>query len=173
MYVIGAEDITSSWLEKDVRAATGTVQRTIFDLGPASAGLLPQIFSMCSVLLVPVLTDLNSILTIPRIEASVKAMRDKGLNVPLPVYVSNKFDESNAMEQQARTLIQRQCGERLLPFTIRRSPDVAEAISGRMTVADHSPESEVTHDFTELAVWLRQTAPVRQAVTARNRWSER
>jgi cellulose biosynthesis protein BcsQ len=173
MNVIGADDITPEWLENDVKAAMKMVQRTIFDLGPASMAMLPQVLEMCAVLLVPLLSDLNSMLTVSRIEASVKAMQSKRIRAPLPFYVFNKFDERNSMDQEARNLVVRQCDERLLPITIRRSADVTAAICDRMTVADHAAESEVTHDFLEVAMWLRKVMPIRRTAKSPGRWSER
>ena len=61
MHVIGAEDITSDWLEGDVKLCDMQgVQRTIFDLGPDSKTLLPAILEMCGALLFLILSDLNS-----------------------------------------------------------------------------------------------------------------
>jgi cellulose biosynthesis protein BcsQ len=174
MHVIGTEEITPEWLDHDLRGAMGTVQRTIVDLGPAAAAYLPQFLQLCAVVVVPLLSDLNSILNLSRIEYSIKSMREKGIAVPLPYYLFNKFDENSPMDQQAQELVARQCGDRLLPFQIRRSPDVTAAICDRMTVADHAPESEVMHDFLHLAVWLKKMAPVHQALSRSSaRWSER
>lgn len=173
MQVIGVEVITQAWLEEDVRRAMQTADRTIFDLGLAATPVLPELLQMCAVLLVPLQADLNSLLTVSRIEASIAGMRDRGLQVPLPFYVFNKFDGNNSMDMEARNLVTRQCGDRLLPMSIRRSADINAAIADRMTVADHAPESEVTLDLTELAMWLRKVAPARQAVKLKGRWSER
>jgi cellulose synthase operon protein YhjQ len=169
--VIGADEVTGEWLKRDVASAMMASQRAIFDLGPASTGVLPEIFQMCTVILIPLLPDLNSILSISRIEASVKTMQSKGNKVPSPFYLFNEFDEQNSMDQRARELVVQQCGERLLPFTIRHGAEVAVAIASRMTVADHAPESEVTHDYMELAVWLRKVAPASQTIRS-SRWSE-
>src|SRR5579862_2016866 len=62
LQVIGAEEITEEWLSGDVKAAMVGSDRVIFDLGPASFGLLPNILGMASTILVPLLPDLNSIL---------------------------------------------------------------------------------------------------------------
>jgi cellulose biosynthesis protein BcsQ len=174
MRVLGeTEEITARWLEEAVNPATQAVQRVIFDLGPASMGILPQILSKCSVLLVPLLTDLNSILTVSRIESSIQAMTARGIYVPSPVYVFNLFEEQSHRDQQAWEMISRQCGERLLPVTIRYSSDLDDAIASRMTVADHAPGSEIVSDYTKLALWLRKIAPVRQAAKSVQRWTER
>ena len=171
--VLGTERVTHEWLVHDVKTAMSTSQRTIFDLGPASFSLLPEILPLCAVILIPLLTDLNSIMSIPRCEAHNAAMRgERGLDVPLPVYVSNKYDEASELERMGRELIADQIGERLLPISIRRSPDVTQAIAQRMTVADYAPESEITKDLYQLAVWLQQAAPAAQRAKSVGRWSE-
>jgi cellulose synthase operon protein YhjQ len=172
MHVIGAEEVTAEWLERDVKPAMRMAQRTIFDLGASSMAMLPQVLAMCDVLLVPILSDLNSILTVPRIERLIAGIREKGINAPLPFYIFNKFDEHSSMDQEARNLVSRQCGDRLLPNTIRRSPEVTAAISERMTVADHSPDSEVTQDVLRVALWLRKMLPLRRTAKPQTRWSE-
>jgi cellulose biosynthesis protein BcsQ len=173
MQVIGAEDITLEWLQSSVADTQLKAQRVIFDVGFASAHVLPQILEQCDVLLVPLLSDLNSLLTVQRIESRVLAARRRGLKIPSPFYLFNKFDEKNLMEMDAHGLAIRHCRERLLPFTIRRSVHVAEAISNRMTVVDCAPQSEVTRDCQELALWLRSVAPVVENAAAPVRWSER
>ncbi len=170
--VIGAEEITAEWLDGDVRAAMAASDRVIFDLGPASFGLLPNIFGMASTILVPLLPDLNSILTIPRIEASLEKMRSSGFKVPAPFYVFSEFDSESSVDQRARDLVAGQCGERLLPLTIRHGGEVGQAIASRMTVVDHAPESEVTHDYVQLAGWLQSVAPIRRAAKSAVRWTE-
>jgi len=169
--VIGADEVTAAWLENDVSAAMSSSQRTIFDLGPASFSLLPQIFAMCTGILIPLLPDPNSILSISRIENLLEKLRSAGHKVPSPYYVFNQFDDEYSMDLQARELAGRQCGERLLPLAVRHGVEIAEAIAFRMTVADHAPESEVTHDFLELALWLENVSPISQSRSAR-RWTE-
>ena len=69
--------------------------------------------------------------------------------------------------------MRQQLGDRLLPFAIRRSPGVSEALAEGMTVMDYAPESPVAADYLNLVSWLRtQSAPAPGGL--RNaRWSER
>jgi cellulose synthase operon protein YhjQ len=173
MQVISAEDITLEWLRSSVADAQLKAQRVIFDVGFASAHVLPQILDQCDVLLVPLLSDLNSLLTVQRIESRVLAGQRRGLKIPSPFYLFNKFDERSLMEKEAHGLAIQHCSDRLLPFTIRRSAHVAEAICDRMTVADCAPQSEVTRDFQGLAMWLRTVAPVVENTAEPVQWSER
>ncbi len=171
--VLGAEEPNADWLENQVKPAMQKVQRVIFDLGTASASVLQQILSLCRVVLVPVLSDLNSILTISRIEATWKNMIADGAKVPSPFYVFNEFDPQDPIEEKARSLVARQIGDRLLSHSIRYSPAVANAIADRMTVADHAPDSPVAQDYMELALWLQKVAPVAELpLTVRRRWNE-
>lgn len=173
MHVIGTEEVTEEWLNNDVAKAMQLGRRTIFDLGAAATAILPQIFKICAVVLVPLLSDLNSFLTVPRIESLFASMRSGGINVPLPLYVFNKFGSNDPMDQQARSLAIRQIGDRLLSVSIRRSPDIPSAIADRMTVADHAPTSPVSQDFMELALKLREIVPARAAAELHGRWRER
>jgi cellulose biosynthesis protein BcsQ len=171
--VIGTEEVTDAWLESEVKPAILAAQRTIFDLGSASDNLLPEIFGLCGIMLITLLPDLNSTLTVSRIEASLKTMQSSGEHTPTAFYIFNRFDELNPKHQQAGVLVARQCGDRLLQITIRRSPEVAEALAEGMTVSDYAPESEVTRDYLDLALWLRKVAPARDVVISSGRWSER
>jgi cellulose biosynthesis protein BcsQ len=173
LQVFGADEVTKESLDNEVIPVMHRSQRTIFDLGPAAMGLLPVIFSWCDVVLVPLLSDLNSILTVSRIEASFKAMQSTGVKAPEVFYVFNQFDQNDAVDQQARALVERQCGDRLLPLAIRDGDEIPDAIAARMTVADHAPESAVTQDYLRLARWLRELMPPPEERKSPLRWSER
>jgi cellulose biosynthesis protein BcsQ len=166
--VIDAETVNAEWLEHEVKPEMETADWTIFDLGPASANLLPQIFAMSSVLLVPLLPDLNSILTISRLESSLQAMRSTGIEIPTPFYIFNQFDPQDPIDQGARDLVVRQCGGRLLPFSIGQDSEAARAIASRMTVIDHAPGSQIAIACVRLAALFRTAATANRA-----RWSPR
>jgi cellulose synthase operon protein YhjQ len=173
LQVIGTDEVTSEWLEGDVKTSMRQAQRTIFDLGPASQPVLSEILALCGIVLIPLLPDLNSILTVSRIEASLQAMKSKGISAPPAFYLFNRFDEKDPTHQQARGLVERQCGEQLLPVTVRSDTEVAAAIASRMTVVDRAPEAGVTRDFIEVASWVRKVAPIQVGGRAPGRWSER
>jgi cellulose biosynthesis protein BcsQ len=166
--VIDAETVSAEWLEDEVKPEMETADWTIFDLGPASANLLPQIFAMSSVLLVPLLPDLNSILAISRLESSLQAMRSKGFEIPTPFYIFNQFDPQDPIDQGARDLVVRQCGGRLLPFSIGQDSEAARAIASRKTVIDQAPGSQIAIACVRLAALFRTAATSNRA-----RWSPR
>lgn len=172
LQVIGADIFSKDWLEQELKPAMQRSQRTIFDIGPAAMTVLPELFSLCDAILVPLLSDLNSILTVSRIEAFFNAMKLEKKKTPKIFFIFNRFDEEDMVDQQARTLVERQCGDRLLPFSIRDGAEIPNAIAERMTVADHAPESAVTLDFVRLALWAREMMPPRMETKQISRWSE-
>ena len=77
-----------------------------------------------------------------------------------PRYLLNGFDSSQPLHLDVREVLRQQLGDRLLPFVIRRSPAVSEALAEGMTVMDYAPETAVAGDVQNLASWLRtQAAP--------------
>ena len=87
-----------------------------------------------------------------------------GSKTPAVFYFFNRFDELSSNDQQARAFVARQCGHRLLPITLRHSVEMAEALRGGISGADLTPGSELSHDYLELALWVRRVAPLSSAV---------
>jgi cellulose biosynthesis protein BcsQ len=163
--------VTNEWLDGEVKPLLSSSQRTIFDLGPLCGSLLPTIFSMCTVVLIPLLPDLNSIVTVAAIESSLTA-QSTGLKAPKVFYLFNRFDEQSINDQQAREFVARQCGDRLLSTTLRHDWTLTEALHGGISASDHTPGSQLSHDYLELALWVRRVDPLSPAMLLPGRWSE-
>ncbi len=78
------------------------------------------------------------------------------------IYVLNQFDASLPLHLDVREVLRRQLGDRLLPFVIRRSPAVSEALAEGMTVVDYAPEAPVAEDYMNIAGWLRDAVSRRR-----------
>jgi cellulose biosynthesis protein BcsQ len=172
LQVIGTEYATAEWLHSEVVPAMLSARRTIFDVGSPSPDLLAAIFGMCTVALIPLLPDLNSVLTVSRIETSLKGMQSAEKQTPVAYYVFNQFDERRSNDQQTRDLVVRHCGDRLLPMAIGCGPMV-RALDARVTVSDYEPGSEAAGNYLELALWLRRIAPAAAPAFPLGRWTER
>jgi cellulose biosynthesis protein BcsQ len=170
IHVLTADAVTNEWLEDTVKHAMSGAQRTIFDIGPLSGGLLSAMFEMSSVILVPLLPDLNSISSVATIEGVLNA--HSGGPKPAVYYVFNRFDELKGNDQHARDIVARLCGQRLLPITLRHDWKLTEALHGDLSTADPTPGPELSHDYLELALWVRRIAPLRSAAVLPGRWSE-
>jgi cellulose biosynthesis protein BcsQ len=168
---ITADIVTSEWLNGEVKLLMSGSQRTIFDLGRLCGSLLPKIFTMCTVVLIPLPLELNSIVTVAAIESSVNA-QSTGLKPPTVFYLFNHFDEQSINDQQAREFVAWQCGNRVLPTTLRHDWTLTEALHAGISASDHTPGSELSHDYPELALWVRRVASPSPAMLLPGRWSE-
>lgn len=169
--VIAADKVTDQWLDGDVKQAMSSSQRTIFDLGPSCESLLATIFGMCTLVLVPLLPDLNSILAVSRIERAL-SVRSQDSQTAAVFYLFNRFDELSSNDQRARDYVARQCGHRLLPIALRHSPELAEALHDGIPAAHPEPGPQLSHDYLELALWVRRVAPLSSAALLPGKWSE-
>jgi cellulose synthase operon protein YhjQ len=154
------------------QAASGT-HRIVLDLNSSSAWLLRRLSKMSPTILVPVAPDMNSVISLQAVERFFNGMHDLDGRPIQPFYVLNQFDAALPLHLDVREVLRRQLGDRLLPYVIRRSPAVSEALAEGMTVVDYAGDSAVSKDFANVANWLRSvSAPATQAF--RNaRWSER
>jgi cellulose biosynthesis protein BcsQ len=168
--VICSEDSDENWLESQVKPAMRASQRTIFDIGSVPEELLADIFALCSIVLVPLLPDLNSVLTIRKIEHKVASLAASGRQAPKVYYFFNEYDSAREIDQQAHAIAVQQCGKRLLQLSVRFGPENTEALAYRTTVTDLAPGCPVSHDYREIAKWLRSIVPAPRSTA---RWSER
>jgi cellulose synthase operon protein YhjQ len=120
--------------------------------------------------LVPVLPDMSSVASLRQLQFLLADAR----GTPVAVfYLLNQFDASLALHVDMRSLLQQELGDALLPFVVRRSSAVSEALAEGMTVIDYAPHSEAAEAYRHLAGWLHSyTAPAPQEQESA-RWSER
>jgi cellulose biosynthesis protein BcsQ len=169
--VIAADRVTSQWLDGEVKPLLSGSQRTIFDLGSACESLLPAILGMSTVVLVPLLPDLNSMVAVSGIERAL-GVQSGDPRTPAVFYLFNRFNELSSNDQRARDYVARLCGRRLLPIALRYSSELAEALHDGVPLAHPSPGPQLSHDYLELALWVRRVAPLSSAALLPGRWSE-
>ncbi len=159
------------WLSEELAKNGQGMQRILVDMSPSVPWVLRRVARMHSIVLVPMKPDMSSVITLNVVERFFADVTDSNGRPVHPRYVLNGFDASQPLHLDVREVLRQQLGDRLLPFVIRRSPAVSEALAEGMTVMDYAPEAPVAGDFLNLASWLRtQAAP---AVGFRKaRWSE-
>lgn len=146
--------------------------RVIVDVGTRSTATLRGLSKVSPAVLVPLMPDLNSVVTANAIESLFQPRAGACGGRPDVFYLLNQFDPSLQLHQDVRRVLQDRMGERLLPFALQRTPAVGEALAEGMTVMDYAPESQIAAEFTRLAKWLEEKfAPA--ALSSRGRWSER
>jgi cellulose synthase operon protein YhjQ len=145
--------------------------RIVLDISSASNWLLRRIADLHPVVLVPVALEINSAIAAQAVERLFRGMADSAGNPLRPYYVLNQFDPSVPLHLEIRESLRRLLRDRLLPFAIRRSASVNEALAEGMTVVDFAPESTVSQDYLEVATWLRSVSPSSTEETVAARWS--
>jgi cellulose synthase operon protein YhjQ len=170
-------EANQDWLAQEVGRYTHGANRVLIDLPTASGSTTRRVLRLGPVVLVPILPDMNSVVSVGAIEAFFRnsaAMAGVGGGKPImPYYVLNQFDYSLPLHLDVREILREQIGDRLLPFALRRSSAVSEALAEGMTVIDYAPSAVIAEDYAHLAEWVRSlSAPATQSYRG-VRWSER
>jgi cellulose synthase operon protein YhjQ len=154
------------------RHARGGVGRVIVDLATASGAITRKLIRMAPMILVPIVPDMNSVVSVTSIDDFFEHNSAAGSKVPL-YYVMNQFDPSLPLHLDIREVLRQQLGDRLLPFALRRTPAVSEALAEGMTVMDYAPNSTVAEDYGALAGWVKSLSAPASTTYRGVRWSER
>ncbi len=144
----GGHDLLLGKLLQDGRAAS----RILIDVATASREVNERLFALQPTVLVPVLPDMNSVASLQSLEASLGALANAAASKVF--YLLNQFDDSSALHRDMREILRQKLGERLLPFVVRNSSALNEALAEGMTVMDYAPDAAVTEDYRNLAAWV-------------------
>lgn len=137
------------WLPRQVNALASEVGRVLCEVSNSE---FPerQVLAMASINLRVLVPDISSVLTVNRDLDELEGENQ-------PFYLLNKYDSSVAFHRDVRERLDQALGERLLPFAIRRTDQIAEALASGLTVMDYAPTAPVVEDFKLLAQWLRNS----------------
>jgi cellulose synthase operon protein YhjQ len=149
------------------------MQRVVIDASTAAGTLARQIMRVATTVLVPIVPDLNSVVSITAVDNFFRQQVSADGRAIQPYYVLSQFDASLPLHMDVREVLKQQLGDRLLPIAVRRSPAVSEGLAEGMTVVDYAPNSPVTEDYLNIAAWLRNVSVPVAAPFRGTRWSER
>jgi cellulose synthase operon protein YhjQ len=164
----GERDALLGELVSDGRGAS----RILVDIATASRDVTRRLLLLRPTVLVPLVPDMSSLASLAPLDAFLTGLAgDRGPEQTL--YLLNQFDVSSSLHLDVREMLQQRLGDRLLPFVLRRSASVSEALAEGMTVIDYAPGSAATEDYWHLAGWLRSFAAPAAVGYGGVRWSER
>jgi cellulose synthase operon protein YhjQ len=168
----GDERQQATMAEEILRNVTGN-HRVLLDLSSGSSWLIRQMAYLHPIVLVPIMPDMNSVISLQAVEKLFRSITDSEGRSILPFYVLNRFVASLPLHLDVREVFRRQLGERLLRVAIRDSQAVSEALAEGMTAVDYAPSSPVSLDLLEVAAWVRSMSPPATAESRPQHWSER
>ena len=170
---LGAESSNQEALCAEIGKYSRGVSRVIVDLATASGATTRRVLKMAPLVLVPMVPDMNSVVSVSSIDSFFQHNPNPAMKPAMPYYVLNQFDPSLPLHLDIREVLREQLGDRLLPFVVRRSPAVSEALAEGMTVMDYAPNSTVAEDFGTLAGWVKTQSASASSSYRGVRWSER
>ena len=169
----GPETAPQEALTAEISKHARGVGRVIIDLATASGATTRRIMRLAPQILVPLIPDMNSVVSVSSIDAFFDHNGGASTVPTLPSYVINQFDSSLPLHLDVREVLREQLGDRLLPFVLRRAPAVSEALAEGMTIIDYAPNSGVVEDFASLASWVKSLSAAATTTFRGVRWSER
>jgi cellulose synthase operon protein YhjQ len=169
----GADVPEQETLANEIARHAREANRVIIDLATASGATSRRIIRMQPLVLVPVVPDMNSVVSVSSIDAFFQHNTIQ-LGKPIqPYYILNQFDSTLPLNLDVREVLRAQLGDRLLPFVLRRGPAMSEALAEGMTVMDYAPTSGLADDFNQLAGWVKSQSSPASTTYRGVRWSER
>ncbi len=169
---LDSEPASAEALTAEILKYARGVSRVVIDLATASGATTRRIMRLSPQIIVPLVPDMCSVVSVGSIDAFFEHNNGNG-KPALPYYVLNQFDPSLPLHLDVREVLREQLGDRLLPFTLRHTPAVSEALAEGMTVMDYAPNSAVTEDYASLAGWVKSLSAPAGTSFRGVRWSER
>jgi cellulose synthase operon protein YhjQ len=139
--------------------------RILVDVATASRAVVSRLMQLRPTFLVPILPDMSSLACLAPLETMLAGADT--------FYLLNQFDPDSPLHLEMHEILRQRLGDRLLPFVLRRSSAVSEALAEGMTVIDYAPGSAAAEDYWSLAAWLRNFAAPALVSYGGVRWSER
>ncbi len=170
---LGTEAPGQELLASEIARHWRSANRVIIDLATASGATSRRIIRLQPLVLVPVVPDMNSVVSVASIDAFFLHNSSQPGKPIQPFYILNQFDSSLPLNLDVREVLRAQLGDRLLPFVLRRAAAMSEALAEGMTVMDYAPNSSLAEDFNQLAGWVKSQSSPASTTYRGVRWSER
>lgn len=125
------------------------VDRVVWDLGGAPTEWATRVMHHNVRIIVPLVPTAQCLLQLAATEQILQKMKTRGDRVGWQ-YVLNQFDDRDPAHVDIRMRFRKLLGERLLPFVLRSSPLVNEALLHGRTIVDHAPACPLVMDLWRL-----------------------
>lgn len=149
------------------------MDRVLIDVSTGSIELLRDVLPLLPTVVVVLAPDMASVVSLLPIQRAIEEMEEeRGMEIPT-FFLLNQFEGSLRLHRDVRERLTRQLGRRLLPFAVRRSYAVVEALAAGMTVVDYALDSPVVEDLMSLSQWIHELDEPGLAEIQDVRWRQR
>ncbi len=155
------------WLQREVASVQGEADRVLVEIGRLN-GEERHFLGLSHATLAILVPDVRCLLSVAKLKKALDQQNESEFRKVNPYFVLNKFDSNSAFHNEIRDQLRKQLGAKLLPFTIRRSDLVSEALASGMTVLDYAPKSAIVDDLMRLAAWAGEIGNVREIPVAKS-----
>ena len=170
---LAVETAVQGALASDIQRWAQGSSRVIVDVATGSAAMARGLSRMSPVVLAPLVPDLQAVVTANSMDAFFRRNSAATGGDCEVYYLLNQFDPSLPLHLDVRKALRERLGERMLPFTLPRTPAVSEALAEGMTIVDYAPDSPATEEFTSLAKWIGDVLAPADMNLRGMRWTER
>jgi len=129
---------------------SANADRVVWDLGSGPIEWIARVLRQDVRVIVPLLPTAQCLMQLPATESILKRSQKHGEPCQWR-YVLNQFDERNPSHMAMRSRFLSELGEYLLPFCLRSTPLVNEALLSGKTILDHAPGCPLSADWWKLA----------------------
>lgn len=131
---------------------------TVFDTPPGPSEFQRAAVEMADLVIVVVLPDAASFITVPTVERTIESYAGQTANQFAGLYfLLNRMNEGRVLCRDVRAMLADRLGDRLVPETIRFDAAAEEALAAQQTVMAYEPDGRAATDFDGLAAWVEQT----------------
>jgi len=144
-----ASDDEQDRILHEFNAESSNADRVVWDLGNAPVDWCLRIMRQGLRVIVPLLPTAKCLMQLGDTERLLQVSR-RHPRSPRWQFVLNQYDDRDPAHVQIRSQFRKQLGDRLLPFVLRNSPLVNEALLGGKTIIDHAPACPLVLDLWRL-----------------------
>jgi cellulose biosynthesis protein BcsQ len=145
-----------AWLKSVLLQETEPSEYVLVDINTAPLWLTRQILQMSQYVLIPLMPDMSTLLSIPCIEDCLDAFSAPGIDRPSYFAVLNQFDSEIAFHRRVETEAKAHLGRRLVPVTLSRDARMSCSLPQERNWMERYPTSPLVQDYLRLSLWVQR-----------------
>jgi len=148
-----------AWLAEGLSTVDAKgVDYTVFDTPPGPSEFQRAAVELADLVLVVVLPDAASFITVPTVERTIETYAGKACDQFRGLFfLVNRMNEGRVLCRDVQAMLSQRLGNRLVPVAVRFDAAAEEALAAQQTVLAYEPNGRAATDFDELAAWVEKT----------------